>query len=520
MKKWISYGGCIAIFVGALGLAISAPDWLSIMIVGIMAVIIFFGEIFGIFPLIQYSAGFEEAIRNIRRAQGVRVTMPWLIVSKMETFFNQKLLDQLFDEYKRKVEQERKNGMIAGGIDEAINEDELALRCWQGVIVQIPGTLTGLGLLGTFIGLITGISSIEVSSVDAALTSIQSLFGGIQVAFYTSISGVILSILFNIMYKILWNIMVGDLGMFTTLFQRNVIPSVEEQKRYSQKKDMQQIQERLNRLPQSGDFSLSNTGGSGPVNVGNESVLMPQILAGLQNNEFTFYLQPRYDLNTREIVGAEALVRWKHAKLGMVAPSVFIPLLESNGYITKLDQYIWNQICVKMREWIDEGIRPVPISVNISKTDILALNISEVFSELIKKYRIPPRCIEFDIAQNAYLEARNITQDFEREVQGKGFRVVVDGFKGDFFALRSDETPPLADAYKLDLRFCKDIKNIGSLSEQARNLRVSMVAEGIENMEQMSILRKNGITEGQGFYLSKSVSIEEFEKIMKWRPES
>ena len=135
-------------------------------------------------------------------------------------------------------------------------------------------------------------------------------------------------------------------------------------------------------------------------------MLMPQILNGLQNNEFTFYLQPRYDLNTEKIIGAEALVRWIHPKLGMVAPSVFIPILEKNGYITKLDQYIWNQICAKIRGWIDGGIRPVPISVNISKTDILALDISEVFSDLIQKYRIPPRCIEFDIAQNAYLESR------------------------------------------------------------------------------------------------------------------
>ncbi|MDO4305304.1 MAG: EAL domain-containing protein [Eubacteriales bacterium] len=520
MKKWISYSVNLAILAGAGALTVSAPDWLSMIIVGTMTAIILLGDIFGVIPLIQYSTGFDNAIGNIRKARETQASMPWLVVSKMESFFGQKLLDRLFEEYKRKVEQERKNGMIVGGIDEAINEEELSLRCWQGVLLQIPGTLTGLGLLGTFIGLITGISSIQVSSVDAALTSIQTLFGGIQVAFYTSISGVILSIVFNIMYKILWNVMVRDLGMFTTLFQRNVIPSVEEQTRYSQKKEMQQIQERLNRLPQNGNFSLANSDMAFQSNAGSESVLMPQILSGLQKKEFTFHLQPRYDLNTQEIIGAEALVRWNHAKLGMVAPSVFIPVLEKNGYITKLDQYIWNQICAKMREWIDEGIRPVPISVNISKTDILALDISELFSELIQKYRLPPRCIEFDIAQNAYLEARNITSEFEKQVQQKGFRIVVDGFKGDFFALRAGEIHPYADAYKLDLRFCKDSKNIISIAEQARNMRVSMVAEGIENMEQMSILRKNGITEGQGFYLSKSVSIEEFEKMMKWRQES
>src|SRR5699024_7916511 len=250
-----------------------------------------------------------------------------------------------------------------------------------------------------------------------------------------------------------------------------------------------------------------------------ESVLMPQILTGLQNGEFSFYLQPRFDLNTQRIVGAEALVRWNHAKLGLIAPSVFIPILEQNGYIAKLDQYIWNKVCERIRLWIDEGVRPVPVAINISKTDILALDISEVFTRLIDQYRIPPKYIEFDIAQNAYLESRDVTLQFERTIQQKGFRVVVDGFKGDFFDLQAGEEVPYADAYKLDLRCCPEDANITAIAEQARNMQVNLVAEGIESMKQMSLLRKNGITEGQGFYLSKSVPVEEFEKMMNWREE-
>lgn len=517
MKKGISYGANFLLLIGAVVLTVSSPDWLSALIVGMMAGIVLIGEIFGVFPLIQYSAGFDNAVRNIRKAQEMQASMPWIAVSQMEAFFGQKLLDRLFDEYKRKAEEERKNGMVVEDIDEMINEDELALRSWQGVVLQIPGTLTGLGLLGTFIGLLAGIGSIQISSVDATLTSILELFSGIRVAFYTSISGVILSMIFNIVYKIIWNVMVRDLGMFVSLFQRNVIPSADEQTRYSQKKEMQQIQERLSGLPKYGNYSLANAGNAFQSNAGSESVLMPQILSGLQNGEFTFYLQPRYNLNTQGIIGAEALVRWKHPKLGMVAPSVFIPVLEKNGYITKLDQYIWDRICAQMREWIDAGIRPVPISVNISKTDIMALDISEVFSELIHKYRLPPRCIEFDIAQNAYLESRQFVREFEKEVQQKGFRIVVDGFTGDFFALQSGEVSPLADSYKLDLRFCKEDEGISSIAQQARNMQVSLMAEGIENVKQMSILRKNGITEGQGFYLSKSVPVGEFEKMMNWR---
>ena len=519
MKKWISYGALLVVIGAAVALTVLAPDILSQIFGGIMTGIVVIGGILGVLPIINYSAGFGHASRNIRTAQKTQTSMPWLAVAKMNNFFNQRVLDRLFDQYREKVEEERKNNMIIEGIDEVINEDELSIRCWQGVILQIPGTLTGLGLLGTFIGLITGISSVQISSVDATLESIQTLFEGIRIAFYTSISGVILSVLFNMIYKFLWNIMLRDLGMFTASFQRNIIPSVEEQQRYSQKKEMEKIQDQLKYLPRNEGFSLANMNLSLLDNSGSESVLMPQILSGLQNEEFIFYLQPRYDLNTQRIIGAEALVRWNHGRLGMVAPSVFVPILEKNGYITKLDQYIWKKVCIQIRNWIDAGIHPVPVTVNISKTDILALDVAEVFMNLIQEYQIPPRYVEFDIAQNAYIEAKDITLQFEKNVQQKGFRIVVDGFRGDFFALHSEGGAPNADAYKLDLRFNPDDDNIAFIAGQAQNMQVDLIAEGIESMKQMSILRKSGITEGQGFYLSQSVPVEEFEKMMNWREE-
>ena len=519
MKKWISYGALLVVIGAAVALTVLAPDILSQIFGGIMTGIVVIGGILGVLPVINYSAGFNHANRNILTAQKTQTSMPWLAVVKMDNFFNQRVLDRLFEQYREKVEEERKNNMIIEGIDEMINEEEISVRCWQGVVLQIPGTLTGLGLLGTFIGLITGISSVQISSVDATLASIETLFDGIRVAFYTSISGVILSVLFNIVYKFLWNIMLRDLGMFTASFQRNIIPSVEEQERYSQKKEMEKIQDQLRYLPRNEGFSLANMNLSLLDNTGSESVLMPQILSGLQNEEFIFYLQPRYDLNTQKITGAEALVRWKHPKLGMIAPSVFVPILEKNGYITKLDQYNWKKVCMQIREWLDVGIHPVPIAVNISKTDILALDVAEVFMNLIQQYQIPPKYVEFDIAQNAYIEAKDITMQFEKNVQQKGFRIVVDGFKGDFFALHSEGEAPYADAYKLDLRFDPDDDSISFIAGQARNMQVALVAEGIESMKQMSILRKSGITEGQGFYLSQAVPVEEFEKMMNWREE-
>lgn len=312
--------------------------------------------------------------------------------------------------------------------------------------------------------------------------------------------------------------MLRNMGLFVDEFHKNVIPTVEEQLRYRERREMKQITELLERLPKSGQFSIAGGQQMLPQAQGgqNEHILMPQILQGLRDGEFIFYLQPRYDLNTKAVVGAEALVRWNHGKLGMVSPSVFIPILESNGYIAKLDQYIWEKVCLTVRGWIDRGIRPVPVSINVTKTDIMAMDIAEFFGNMLKKYRIPPRHLEIDIAMKAYLQAGESVLEAEAKLRQDGFRVSVDGFNGDFFALDSIGDVK-ADVLKLDLRQFGGSQNQAALSalfDQARKMQMSMSVEGIESMEQMAMLRKCGCNEGQGFYLSKPISVEAFEEMV------
>ena len=249
----------------------------------------------------------------------------------------------------------------------------------------------------------------------------------------------------------------------------------------------------------------------------NERVLMPQILDGLRKNEFTFFLQPRYDLNTRRVVGAEALVRWNHPVLGVISPAVFIPVLENNGYITKLDQYIWEEVCKTIRVWIDAGVRPVPIAVNVTKTDILAIDVAEFFSEMLKKYRIPPKYLNIDIAKSAYLETHGALSDTETQLQQMGFRVILDGFDGDYVEL-SALGGFGTDLLKLDLRSAA-LQNktdvLPGIFAQARTLRLNLLAEGIESTEQLNVLRKAGCTEGQGYLFSRPLSVDEFVRILK-----
>jgi len=516
MRRFI-YSLVIFILIGGIILTAYAPDEVSTVFIVLMEVIVFLGVLAGVLPVIQFYRGFETGLENIERALDVQTSSTWSVLVQIEDFFHQRTMDEIFREYQEKVQAQRDSGQALADIEDYFNDDILGLKSWQNVVLQIPGTLTGLGILGTFIGLIVGIQGIGFSSVNAALSSVQTLLSGIQVAFYTSISGVILSVVFNITYRITWNIMMRNMGLFIDEFHKNVIPAVDEQMRYRERKEVKQIMELLERLPKNGQFSMGGVSGQLPTpSNDNEQILMPQILQGLKNGEFIFYLQPRFDLNTRKIVGAEALVRWNHGKLGMVSPSVFIPILENNGYIAKLDQYIWEQVCITIRQWVDAGLRPVPLTINVTKTDILAIDIEVFFNEMLKKYRIPPRHLEIDIAENAYMQSGVAVVDAEKKLRQSGFKVALDGFDGNFIALSTIEGLQ-ADVLKLDLRRFSGNENqsaLNGLFDQARKLHFNLTVEGIESMEQMTILRKCGCMEGQGFYLSKPISVEDFEKLM------
>ena len=494
-----------------------APNMLSMIVVAVMGVVVLLGIIYGLIPVLTFTQGLLTGQKSIQRASEAEEKSVWITALQMDRFFRQKKMDQLFREYRDKVKQQRQNGQIVSDLEDILNEDVLALYSWQGVVAQIPGTLTGLGILGTFIGLLRGLRNINFVTVEAALSSVQSILTGIDIAFYTSIAGVILSILFIISNNILRNTMDREMGIFLEVFHRVVLPTTQEQERYRSRRETRQIMDLLDRLPKKDDYSASGMGATADSAIGNERLLMPQILNGLKKNEFIFLLQPQYELNTRKIIGAEALVRWNHPALGEISPAVFIPVLENNGYITKLDQKIWEDVCAMIRRWIDEGVKPLAISINVTKTDLLAMDVVEIFDELLKKYRIPPKYLNIDIAENAYKEVYGIVSEVEKSLQQKGFRIALDGFDGDYMGLHSVGEIG-ADVLKLDLRSLNKEKKSGSVQDvfdRAKTLRLTLTAEGIESMEQLSLLRKCGCTEGQGYVFSRPLSIEEFEKILK-----
>ena len=127
-----------------------------------------------------------------------------------------------------------------------------------------------------------------------------------------------------------------------------------------------------------------------------EAKLMPEICSAMDNGEFTFYLQPKCILQTGKIIGSEALVRWISPEKGFISPGQFIPLLEKNGFINKLDVYIWDKVCQTIRRWLDEGRTALPISINVSRADIYSMDVVRILKGMIEKYNISTEYIEIE----------------------------------------------------------------------------------------------------------------------------
>lgn len=518
----------LMILIGAVLMAATlllfglAPDTLSLLILGVMALILALGFVLGVVPVIRFTAGFQRALGAVRDAVKIQTSDASLVVLREDELFRQKEMDEAFQEYKEIVLRQQQAGEVLRDIEEFLSEDFLSIHSWQGLVIQIPGILTGLGILGTFFGLISGIGTLIFTSVDATIESIAQLISGIEAAFYTSISGVILSILFNILYRVIWNNLLRVHGLFLDCYHKQVIPPTDVQVRHELHMGLRELFRRLDRFPQDLGYSPVHAGSGVQISESGEKLLMPQVVQAMQEDQFVFYLQPIVTLRTRKLVGAEALVRWQHDSLGLLTPGAFLPVLEKNAYITKLDLLIWESACRTLRDWLDSGIRPLPITLNVSKADVLALDLPSVFAYLLKRYKLPPRLLELDVVSSAYTDESAITHDVLTDLRAMGLKITLDHFNGDFLAFRNVERIE-ADNLKLDLRYLPLPESEEMLAEcfaQAKTLGIEITVSGIETASQLTQMEALGCTTGQGFYFYHPMPVEDFRTISGYQGQS
>ena len=252
-----------------------------------------------------------------------------------------------------------------------------------------------------------------------------------------------------------------------------------------------------------------------------ETSLMPRIMDALKKGEFVFYLQPKCHISNGKIIGCEALVRWLSKEDGLVPPSVFIPILEKNHYITYLDRYIWESVCQTIQRWKKQGLPLLPVSVNVSRVDLLSMDVPEFLESLICKYEISPEALEIELTESAYMENEEAVMEAIREFRAKGFKVLIDDFGSGYSSLNLLKDAP-ANILKMDTRFLDfDDENsirganiINSILGMAHQLGQGVIVEGLETELQKKILESMGCEYAQGYYFYKPMPVASYEALI------
>lgn len=253
---------------------------------------------------------------------------------------------------------------------------------------------------------------------------------------------------------------------------------------------------------------------------------LDDINQAFDNNEFCFYLQPKCNAETGAIVGAEALVRWNHPEYGLVSPGEFIPLLERESMVTRFDLFIWRSVCEMLSRWDGEGRNLVPVSVNVSMTDIEAIDVARVLGDLLDRFSIDARLLQVEITESAIAHNMDVVEETIRDLHARGIAVLMDDFGSAYSSLNMLKDINV-DAIKLDMKFvdlnadnaAKGLKIIKSVIDMAYQLRLSIIAEGAQTAEQVSKLRELGCMYIQGYYFYRPLTVGKMEDLLEHRPD-
>ena len=256
-----------------------------------------------------------------------------------------------------------------------------------------------------------------------------------------------------------------------------------------------------------------------------EYSILSEFIQGLKRDEVTFYLQPQCRISTGKIVGAEALARWIKSDGTLVSPGVFVPILEKYGFISDLDQNLWEKVCGWLREWIDKGNTPVPISLNVSRSDIFTLDVAKTICEVVDKYKLPHKLIKIEITESSYVEATDLIDTLVYNLRKQGFLVLMDDFGSGYSSLNMLSNLKV-DAIKLDANFLhladqgheKGIHILESVVNMTKVIALPIIVEGVETKEQSDFLENLGCRYIQGYYFYKPMPVKDFEELIE-RPE-
>ena len=251
-----------------------------------------------------------------------------------------------------------------------------------------------------------------------------------------------------------------------------------------------------------------------------------EIDRAFDNNEFCFYLQPKCNVATGAIVGAEALVRWNHPKYGVVSPGRFVPMLEQAGQISRLDVFVWRSVVRMLARWEREGRNLVPISVNVSMVDIDQMDVADTLTGLLNEYDVDARLLQAEITESAVSRNLSKVESTIRKLHADNIAVLMDDFGSAYSSLNMLKDINV-DVIKLDMKFIdldednasKGLKIVESVVNMARKLRLLVIAEGAQTKQQVDQLLSVGCRYIQGYYFHEPLPVGRMEKLLAERPD-
>lgn len=251
-----------------------------------------------------------------------------------------------------------------------------------------------------------------------------------------------------------------------------------------------------------------------------EKAIENEMIQALENKEFVVYYQPKYHLIGESLGGAEALVRWNHPQKGLIPPNNFIPLFERNGFIVRLDLYVFERVCAFQRENLNSGYAMYPISFNLSKVHLYDLSFIGKLETIASTYQIPPCLVEVELTESVFMDNAEILQQVIVQLHAIGFTVSIDDFGSGYSSLSLLKTIPV-DVIKLDRGFFNDFSDldraqivVASMINMSHNLQIKTIAEGVETLEQVSFLKTLHCHMVQGYYFARPMPEDAYRALL------
>ena len=241
----------------------------------------------------------------------------------------------------------------------------------------------------------------------------------------------------------------------------------------------------------------------------------------VEREELLFHYQPKINLKTGAITSVEALVRWQHPKRGLLLPEQFLAIAEESGLILGIGRWVLREACRQMRAWLDAGLQAVPVAVNVSPREFRGADFCENVRAALKQADLDPRFLELEITEAVVMQNAASTSSALAELKAIGVRLAVDDFGTGYSSLSYLTRFPV-DALKFDKSFVRNIIDnlndaivVRTIINMGQNLKLKVVAEGIETQEQLVFLQAAGCDEGQGYYFRRPVTGYQFAKLLK-----